>query len=391
MLALGRSLLARGHSVTLAGPPDFAGDAARAGVEFRGMGRSMEGFLVRNSAAFHGNVLRLARAIKRDVDREVDAQFELLTGLAAEADRVVGASLAFAVPSCAEHAGRPYRFLAFAPDSFPSRYHPALGIGRQNLPIFVNRLSWWMARRLDNWLLRASINRGRVKLGLPAIDDVLDHFANPGCSLLATDAELAPAPSDVHVLAEPTGAMLYDEGEPLPEAVESFLAAGPPPIYIGFGSMPDACPDETRLIVAEALRLVGCRAIVYAGAGAAVPTKPRADLLTVGRLSHGKLFPRVAVAVHHGGAGTCSRAARAGIPQVILPHVLDQFSWAARLERRGLAPRPLFRRNLTSKALAGRIRQALENTDMREAAVKLALALAGRDGAGRAAAILSAG
>jgi UDP:flavonoid glycosyltransferase YjiC (YdhE family) len=74
---------------------------------------------------------------------------------------------------------------------------------------------------------------------------------------------------------------------------------------------------------------------------------------------------------------------------VILPHVLDQFPWAARLARRGLAPAPLFRTSLTSAALAERIRQALDDSQMRERAANLARVLAGRDGADDAAAILS--
>jgi len=232
---------------------------------------------------------------------------------------------------------------------------------------------------------------GRAKLGLPAIGDALDHFANPARSLLATDAELAPAPADLRMPEAPTGAMLHDEEGPLPEAVESFLAAGPPPVYVGFGSMPDAWPERTYTLIAEAVRRAGCRAIVYAAATATTKLEPGAEILTVGRLAHSRLFPRVALAVHHGGSGTCARVARAGIPQVILPHLLDQFPWAARLARRSLAPRPLFRRNLTSKSLAQRIRQAMKDVVMREAAAKMARALADHDGANRAAALLSDG
>ena len=389
MFALTQALTRRGHVVVLAGPPDFAGDAAVLGIDYRGMGRSMDVFLSRNSAAFHSNTLRLARAIKREVRTETAAQFDLLAPLARDADRVVGASLAFAAPSCAEYAGRPYRFIAFAPETFPSRHYPALGERRQDLPRWLNSVSWWVARRLDNWLLRAPINQGRARLGLAPIRDALAHFADPTCSLLATDVELAPAAPDVRVPGLPTGAMLLGDDGPLPEHVEAFLAAGPPPVYIGFGSMPDARPEKTRAIIAEAVRGVGCRAMVYVGRAADMNLELGPSLLAIGALPHTRLLSRVALAVHHGGAGTCARAARAGIPQVILPHVLDQFPWAARLARRGLAPAPLFRRNLTGAALAERILQALDDSQMRERAANLARVLAGREGADEAAAILS--
>jgi UDP:flavonoid glycosyltransferase YjiC (YdhE family) len=392
MLALGLALKRRGHEVVLAGPPEFAGDANRLKVNYHPMGGNITAFLAEHSSAVGGNVLRMARVVKREIGTEVAAQFELLAGLAKAADLVVGASLAFAARSCAEHAGRPYHFIAFAPESFPSRYHPALGVRRQRLPRWVNRFSWWCARRLDNWLLREVINRGRAGLGLPVITDALDHFIAPGCSLLATDAELAPAPPDVRLPEAATGSMLLDEPGPLPGEVEAFLAAGPPPIYIGFGSMPDARPERTREQLVKVVRKVGCRAILYASQVARASSEFGMDMtniLTVGALPHALLFPRVALAVHHGGAGTSARAARAGIPQVILPHVLDQFPWSARIAARGLGPAPLLKQRPSTGSLVDRIREALANTTLRARATQLGRELAGRDGADRMAAILT--
>lgn len=389
IFALGLVLMRKGHAVVIAGPPEFAGDAARLNLDYHAMGGNITAFLSRNSSAMVGNVLRMARAVKREIGAEVAMQFEVLTGLAKASDRVVGASLAFAARSCAEGAGRPYRFIALAPETFPSRYHPALGVRHQNLPRLVNRFSWWFARKLDNWLLRAALNRGRAGLGLPPIEDALDHFAAPTHSLLATDAELAPAPADIPLPEAPTGAMLLDEHRPLPADVETFLAAGSRPIYVGFGSMPIARPEQTREMIIKVVRAVGCRAIVYSGDSESAGQNLTSDILMVGTLPHALLFPRVALAVHHGGAGTCARAARAGIPQVILPHVLDQFPWSARIAERGLGPRPFLKHLPATNTLVARMREALENAKMQGRAAKLAHELAGRDGASQAAAILA--
>ena len=392
MLALGLALSRREHAVALAGPPEFAGDALRLKLDYHPMGGNITAFLAQHSSSVGGNLLRMARVVKREIGTELAAQFKILSGLAQASDQVVGASLAFAARSCAEYACRPYRFIAFAPETFPSRYHPALGVRRQHLPRWVNRFSWWCARRLDNWLLREALNRGRAGLGLPMITDALDHFIASGHSLLATDAELAPAPSDVHLTQPPTGAMLLDESGQLPDAVEAFLAAGSPPIYIGFGSMPDARPGRTREQLVKVVRRVGCRAILYASQSAPKSLKAEknvTDILTVGALPHALLFPRVALAVHHGGAGTSARAARAGIPQVILPHVLDQFPWSVRIADRGLGPQPLLRHRPSTGSLVARIREALENTTMRERATRLGRDLVARDGADRVAAILA--
>ena len=389
MLALGLALLRKGHGVVVAGPPEFASDAGRLTVDYCPMGGNLAEFLARNSSAVGSNVLRMARAVKHEIDTEVAAQFDMLTNLAKQSDHVVGASLAFAARSCAESAGRPYHFIAFAPETFPSRHHPALGVRRQHLPHWFNRFSWWLARKLDNWLLLKAINRGRAGLGLPAISDALDHFAAPAHSVLATDAELAPAPPDVPLPEAPTGAILLDEDGRLPAEVESFLGAGSPPIYLGFGSMPDAHPERTREQLVKVVRKLGCRAIVYAGETAPAASMVATDILTVGNVPHALLFPRVSLAVHHGGAGTAARAARAGIPQVIVPHVLDQFPWSARVAERGLGPRPLLKHRPSVGSLVDRIREALENATMRERAAKLSRELAGRDGAARVAAILA--
>ena len=389
MLALGLALLRKGHAVVIAGPPEFASDATRLNFDYHPMGGNITAFLAQNSSVVVGNVLRMARAVKREIRAEVAAQFEVLAGLAEASDHVVGASLAFAARSCAEHADRPYHFIAFAPETFPSRYHPALGVRRQHLPRLINRLTWWGAHKLDNWLLRGALNQGRARLGLPAISDAIDHFIVPGRSLLATDAELAPAPPDVHLPEAPMGAMLIDEPGQLPDEVEAFLAAGSPPVYIGFGSMPDARPSRTREQVVKVVRRVGCRAILYTSNASPAEQSSAPDILTVGTLPHALLFPRVALAVHHGGAGTTARAARAGIPQVILPHVLDQFPWSVRIADRGLGPRPLLKPRPASGALAARMREALGDSGMRERALKLARDLAGRDGAARAAEVLS--
>ena len=59
-------------------------------------------------------------------------------------------------------------------------------------------------------------------------------------------------------------------------------------------------------------------------------------MLAIGSVPHSAVFPRVAAVVHHGGAGTTAAAARAGAPQVILPHLLDQYYWARRVEQLGL-------------------------------------------------------
>jgi UDP:flavonoid glycosyltransferase YjiC (YdhE family) len=64
--------------------------------------------------------------------------------------------------------------------------------------------------------------------------------------------------------------------------------------------------------------------------------------------------------VHHGGAGTTATAARAGVPQVIVSHLTEQFYWGKRVASLGVGPRPMTRDSLTVRRLVDRLREALD-------------------------------
>ena len=95
------------------------------------------------------------------------------------------------------------------------------------------------------------------------------------------------------------------------------------------------------------------------------------DVFVTGPVTHPKLFPRVAAVVHHGGAGTTTAAARAGVPQLIVPHVFDQFYFAKRLVELGVAPPPLPRTRLDGPALAAALAPILDNEFLSQRAAEL--------------------
>ena len=72
----------------------------------------------------------------------------------------------------------------------------------------------------------------------------------------------------------------------------------------------------------------------------------------------------MAAVIHHGGAGTIATAAISGVPQIIVPHILDQYFWGHQIYRAKLGPRPIWRSELTSKKLATAILECLSNEDL---------------------------
>jgi len=77
--------------------------------------------------------------------------------------------------------------------------------------------------------------------------------------------------------------------------------------------------------------------------------------------------------VHHGGSGTTAAALRAGAPQVIVPHIVDQYYFAHRLESLGIAPAGIPIGKLTPERLARAIDAsiALPAAARRQAAARL--------------------
>lgn len=164
-------------------------------------------------------------------------------------------------------------------------------------------------------------------------------------------------------------------------ALDAFLSADPPPVHVGFGSMRIAPRGRDALAAAigAGLERAGARAAIGGGLLEQAGLADRQDGRTIraGDAPYRWLFPRVSVAVHHGGAGGTHDAMRAGVPQVIVPFVVDQFLWARQLHARGVAPWRLSRTRPDADAFARAIETAHR---MRGAAVSLAERAAAEDG-----------
>jgi vancomycin aglycone glucosyltransferase len=232
--------------------------------------------------------------------------------------------------------------------------------------------------------IRGTINRGLASRGLAAIASPLGHIYG-GCVVLAADPDLAPIGHDRSASMVCTDAWIFDEPYTLDPRVDAFLNLDPAPIYVGFGSMVATLAEELTAHAVNAARAVG-RPLILAGGWAGLDRYATDTdvVLTVDAVPHQAVFPRVAMAVHHGGAGTTTAVARAGVPQVILPHILDQYYWAHRVERLGLGPRSLPVELVTADLLADRFAAALGDERIRERAATLSLAIRSRNGANAA-------
>lgn len=101
----------------------------------------------------------------------------------------------------------------------------------------------------------------------------------------------------------------------------AFLDAGPPPVYIGFGSIVVDDPNAMTKLIFDAVKKSGQRALVskgWGGFGADQIGVPD-NVFMLGNVPHDWLFKRVACVIHHGGAGTTAAGIACGRPTVIVP------------------------------------------------------------------------
>jgi vancomycin aglycone glucosyltransferase len=388
MLALALALRRAGHEVLLAATPTFASEAAALGVPFAPVGMDFQQMLARyRSEIDPRRPLSAIRLMNRLIPEGALAEWQSLLPLVQGADLAVAAGVALTARSAAEAARVPFRYVAYTPQVLPSAWHPPVMLPLTGTPCWLNRLGWRGIRALYDRILLPTLNELRRGEGLPPVTCVIRHvFApEPGVSLLAADPELAPAPPDL--LVPQVGAFHLEDSRPLPASVEQFLSEGEPPLYIGFGSMPDTEPERTSQLLAEAARRAGCRALLSSGWAGFGSGSLGSHVQVVGPLSHGQLFPRLAGIVHHGGAGTTAASIRAGVPQVVVPHMLDQFMMAHYVRTAGIGL-SLSRGRLGVERLASALVRLREDASLRARAVHVGEQVRARDSLAAAVALL---
>ncbi|MET9428498.1 glycosyltransferase [Streptomyces sp. NPDC003036] len=243
-----------------------------------------------------------------------------------------------------------------------------------------------VVRRAEG-VFAGAVTRLRAHLGLPGAGASSSSSSGDIRPVFHGFSPLVvPRPGDWPSWAEVSGYWwpARPDGWQPPAELVDFLEAGPPPVFIGFGSMAPGQGERLSELVAAAVRRAGVRAVVQAGW--AELSGWGDDVLAIGDVPHDWLFPRTAAVVHHAGAGTTGAGLRAGVPAVAVPVMADQPFWASRLYELGVAPRPVPFQDLSAEALRDAITVCLSEPAHRRRATELAHRIAAEDGA---AAVLS--
>lgn len=333
LVGLAAALRELGAEVRVCAPPDeeFTALLARSGVPSVPLGPTVRSVVAGTRPPTAEDAFRLAPEL-------VAARFATLTEEADGCDALLATGLMPAgARDVAEKLGIRYVLACFHVFGLPSRHFaPGARPGRQSPRGETdNRVLWEQDAQRVNALYGDALNSHRAAIGLPPVDNVRDHVLT-GRPWLAADPVLCPSKGMTDLDIVQTGAWLLPDGRPLPEELETFLRAGEPPVYVGFGSMAAHAPKGVARSATEAVRAHGRRVVLARGWADLAPVDDADDCLVVGEVNQQALFRRVAAVVHHGGAGTTTAAARAGTPQVVVPLIADQPHWAARVAELGI-------------------------------------------------------
>ncbi len=390
-IALGQGMQRAGHRVRIATSTNFRKLVRDAGLEFSVLTADFQAMLEADKAiADQGMNLRAMARIFRQ-RYAVWAKKWVAEGLAASEDAglLIGVSNStLLAKALSEALAIPFAIARLQPLT-PSRILPPMvlsGSGRK-LPGLLSLGAHHLLYQLIWSVMRPAINDiVRPQLGLRPYPRWGPHLFSSemhGAKVInGFSQHVLPRPADWPDTSQVVGYWFLDERgwEPSRELAE-FLAAGPKPIYIGFGSMVSSDAGKFTDAVLQAVKMSGHRAVLATGWGGLDGSEGHGDddVFYVRHVPHDYLFPRVTGAVHHGGAGTTAAAVRAGIPSVIVPFYGDQPFWARCLARQGVAPAAVERKTLSPAKLASAIAQS-QQRGMIETAAALGRAVRAEDG-----------
>ncbi len=374
MIALGKSLKAKGHRVRLIAGSNFVEWIESHGldvyptVDIEKLMRSDLGIKWVESPNQREQLKALKLMTNTLIEETVHDTVEGTSG----AELLIGGFLAQPyLHAISEKHGIPLITAALQP------FRPTSSGSASILPILPRRsniLNRWMGllgERFTWSIVEETTNVLRGRLGLsPYSARSYSQASATIPALYAISPQVVPPTSDTNSYT--TGYWFLDEPFTPADDLVRFIENGEPPIYFGFGSMPDSNPSQTLAMVSDVLRRMGRRGVVVSGWSKMKAEQHDDRIYLLRGAPHDWLFPRMSALVHHGGAGTVAAGLRAGKPALIIPHMGDQPFWARRLHELGVSPKPLSRYKTTSDSLTAQLDNLINNDGIYSRATALA-------------------
>jgi UDP:flavonoid glycosyltransferase YjiC (YdhE family) len=336
--AVGRELLRRGHEVRMAVPPNLIGFVASAGVPGAvAYGPDSQKQLDADFFRDFWKVQNPVTLVRKGMEYITEGWAEMsatLVSLTDGADLILtGTTYQEVVANVAEYRGIPLAALHY----FPARVNSS-AVPIPAPPTLIR--SVWTAAEWLHWrMMKDAEDAQRRELDLPkATVRCARRIVKGGAlEIQAYDRLFFPGLAEEWGGTRPfVGALTMELPTSTDDEVASWIAAGTPPIYFGFGSMPVESPAEAIAMIDAVCAQMGERALISAGVWDSdeIARSGFGDhVRLVGAVNHAAVFPACRAVVHHGGAGTTAAGMRAAVPTLILWVGADQPVWATQVKR----------------------------------------------------------
>lgn len=347
-VGIGRTLLARGHRVTLMTSGHFEPLVRQAGLEFVDPAPDWD-FRESLNRPELWHLLRGPRFVMGMIAETVEAHFQSILAHATPGETVlVASSLAFGARIAQEVAGISLATVHLSPSLFRSM-HTEIKLPGMFLPTWLpaplRKLQFWLGDRLIiDRVLGTKINGIRAQYGLSPVRGIMGNWWHSPQLVLALFPEwFGPKQPDWPSQTVLTGFPLYDEGDLIEPSADllAYLSAGPKPIVFTPGSA-NLHGREFFEAACEACRRLGRRGLLLTRFPEQIPERLPEGVKHFDFVPFGWLLPRAAAVVHHGGVGSMAQGFAGGVPQLAMTMSFDQFDNAMRLERlncgRGIRP-----------------------------------------------------
>jgi sterol 3beta-glucosyltransferase len=353
-VALALGLQNKGHRVTLAAPENFSTFVESFGIPYYPLAGNIEEIVNTDEVIKviqSGNNFTFLRKLQKIGDRRRAAINAGVLEVSQQADVLITSTLnLFGVDAIAEHLHKKWAMLLPSPPMIETKEYPFPDLDALNFP-WYNRMTYRLAT-FAYWLAHKSrINEFRISLGLPVkrSNPLRQYVRDKIPTLYVFSPQLIPRPKDWNDHCQITGFLTLQQSETIDPQLAAWLQSGPPPLYIGFGSIP--IPDPKRLS-AILLELLPTHRIVFCKGWSPLPDLPQhPNLYRTDHADHRWLLPQCKVAIHHGGAGTVAAALKAGIPSIVVSIFGDQGMWGKVVQRRGVGLHIPFKRLTKNKLL----------------------------------------
>jgi len=392
-LALAVGLQRAGHRVTLIAPNSFIEWIQSYGVVAHPVRFNPQEAM--QSLAKTKNPFQAMRAMREIMNTGAMEAMDDCWQAAQDTDFLIQTGTGNGALEVANRRGIPVAFAYLVPMQATRAFPMFLLPFRSSLGAGYNYFTHTLVQRaLWSGMGGPTVNRWRARLNLPAWRSEAEMHTYARSldtpSLYGYSPNVIPKPPDWDDHHHVTGYWFLDAPAnwQAPADLLHFLESGPPPVYVGFGSMSHQNPERQAHLALRALELSGQRGILLTGWGGLTRLSAPPNVFFVDDVPHAWLFPRMAAVVHHGGAGTTGAGLRAGVPSIITPFGGDQVAWAGLAVKLGVGVQAAAAQRLTAENLASSIRTAVNDSALRARAAALSEKIRAEDGVARAVEVI---